>query len=347
MIAIRELAPSDAARLIALEATIREESRLLGVGIALSYEFLANPFSLGARFERRILLGAEAKDGELQGVISAGLQRVQTRDGLRASAYLHSLRVRPSARRRGIGSQLVEAAVHHARERGADLCWGAVSSGNRRSRSVGVRAGFHSMGFVSLSVAPARWPIARTGARSSWRRLTNQDSDAVQDLLCRFYRGVQFWAPWPHALQSGGVVTKDEAVLVAGSPQSRMLATLRVTSLKDIVRPRLSTSPSFLLDIGAPVARLLRVADPRRPLRAAILSQLAWERGAGELAIELLEAARRMVSHDHDVLVFAWDPNGPLAPIGRRLVALRASVELGASDLTYLERGAPLALELP
>ena len=343
---IQALVLKDGARVVALEQRIVEESRLLGVRIGLSYEFLSNPLAIRGPAGSSITLGAEDDAGELIGVISARLETVRTRSGPRRSAYLHGLRVAPSARGRGLGTELVRRMCDAARRTGAECCWGAVSAGNSRSASAGQRAGFHLIGRVFITAAPLAWRFGPDPFGSNVREATPGDDAAIATLFDRFYAGLQL-SPIDRSVPPSAIQPQPRTWrLLALDASGRPRAALTLASLKDAVRPRLSTRPAVLLGLAAPLGTLLGLPDPRRPLRVLAVTGLAWNVGEAHVGRALLEAARRQARVDHDLLMLAWDAAGPMAPLARRVRGLRSRTWIGADDLELVAAGLPCDLRL-
>jgi RimJ/RimL family protein N-acetyltransferase len=93
-----------------------------------------------------VVLGA-LQDGEIAGVVGLSFER---REKVRHKATLFGMYVRPHLRGRGIGRQLVLAALEHARERsGIKLVQLTVTEGNEPAERL-----YESCGFVRFGVEP-------------------------------------------------------------------------------------------------------------------------------------------------------------------------------------------------
>jgi ribosomal protein S18 acetylase RimI-like enzyme len=102
--------------------------------------------------------GAEA-DGELVGVAWAQV--------VGAWARLHTLTVRPSARRRGLGAALVAARLLYGSRAGAREALAEVSEQNAASLAILRAAGFEERGELYLYPAPPEAPGLAPGAHRS------------------------------------------------------------------------------------------------------------------------------------------------------------------------------------
>ena len=123
--------------------------RLLGrgemprVAATLSEVFgpIARPWAAVAHDEGERAFGVES-DGELVGVAWASVAG--------HSARLHALAVRPSARRRGIGSDLLHARLAWAYRQGARVAFSEVERTNLASHALSARAGLRPAGEIYL-----------------------------------------------------------------------------------------------------------------------------------------------------------------------------------------------------
>lgn len=151
---IRRLVPADAPayRSLMLEAYARhpdaftssaEERAALPLSwweARTSEDPFANELVFGA-FDAGRLVGA------------AGLS-FETRDKTRHKANLFGMYVAPGARKGGVGRQLVEAVLGHARRRGGiRLIQLTVSDGNAGARKLYERCGFVQFGLEPMAVA--------------------------------------------------------------------------------------------------------------------------------------------------------------------------------------------------
>lgn len=139
--ALRRLRAPDAQafRTLRLEALAREPSAF---GAALDDEVLHDAPWFAARLEAGLVLGAEAPDGALLGVVGfraeAGLKRAHI-------GHLWGLYVRAEARGRGLGQALVAAVLAQAQGRVAYLRLG-VNAANAPARRLYEAAGFRAYG---------------------------------------------------------------------------------------------------------------------------------------------------------------------------------------------------------
>lgn len=99
---------------------------------------------------QEIVLGA-LQDGEIAGVVGLSFEQ---RQKVRHKAILFGMYVRPHWRGRGLGRQLLLAALEHARERpGVLVVQLTVTEGNRPAEALYESCGFARFGVEPLAVA--------------------------------------------------------------------------------------------------------------------------------------------------------------------------------------------------
>lgn len=154
--AIRRLVPSDARayRSLMLEAYARHPDAFT----SSAEERAALPLSWWEARASEMVFGA-FDAGQLVG--AAGLS-FETREKTRHKASLFGMYVAPAARQGGIGRQLVEAVLEHARQRGGiRLVQLTVSDGNDGARRLYERCGFVQFGLEPMAVALGNGFVAK------------------------------------------------------------------------------------------------------------------------------------------------------------------------------------------
>ncbi len=118
---------------------------------------------------RHLVLGA-FHDGELTGVVGLSFER---REKVRHKATLFGMYVRPAVRRQGIGRQLVESALKHARERsGVKVVQLTVTEGNVPAVALYESCGFLRFGAEPMAVAVGSGYVSKL---HMWRRVDTED----------------------------------------------------------------------------------------------------------------------------------------------------------------------------
>ncbi|MBI2953408.1 MAG: GNAT family N-acetyltransferase [Chloroflexi bacterium] len=211
---IREARPEDAPALIELERLCPEMGRA-----AVRIDLRVDHFGLASRYPGSRGYVALADDGSaIIGTVFSSVAPTQLNGRLLPAAYLFSLRVHPSYRRRGVASTLIAHACERALvEVGALTAWAAIVEGNDASLQTAERSGFVRIRDLrakillgglacpdTLSIlgrigaCPDTLPIIRR--IGAWPHLATRpaslsDLPALADASNRFHARHNFWRP--------------------------------------------------------------------------------------------------------------------------------------------------------
>lgn len=191
---IRRVGPRDGPSLAALERACPDSGALI-VRVAPTVDYL----HLVARYPgvRGYVVTVPGVPG-LAGMVFTSLAPTRVRGALVLGAYVFSLRVHPSARRRGLGvalaSHAVAAAMH---EDGAEVAWAGIMEGNEASRRAFARAGFIHARQIAVHLVPA-CPAFRACASPSGlaaRHAMPEDLPGLVEALNGRHAHHELWRP--------------------------------------------------------------------------------------------------------------------------------------------------------
>lgn len=274
---IRAVEPGDEPALAALERAAPDQgSFVVQVDPRIGY------LELVARYVGvRGYVAVAARSSRVVGMLFSSLAPTQLNGRVVPGAYLFSLRVQPSARRRGVATALIGRAWERARTEGVEVAWAGVMAGNRASLRTFERAGFARLPDLAIRVVPPVPGFGRPHRDAAWmaRAATWADLPTLADALNRAHGAHNFWRPCtPEALTEELVAARHtlEDVRLVLSADGRIVAAGALFDVGRIARLRLvglRALPERLNRALSVVARPL----PIRPLvlRYHLLSDAA------------------------------------------------------------------------
>lgn len=193
-ITIRDAIEGDGPSLAALERSAPDQGELI-----VRVDPVIDYFSLASRYPgvRGYVAVAHPAD-HVVGMLFSSVTPTQLNGQVVPGAYLFSLRVHPAARRRGIGSALIEHAWQRARsEAGVQVAWAGVMAGNSASLRTLARAGFVRLRDLAIRTViplPGLHPPERAEGWTA-RSATPADIPQLVELLNGAHAGHNLWRP--------------------------------------------------------------------------------------------------------------------------------------------------------
>jgi predicted N-acetyltransferase YhbS len=275
--------------------------------------------------------------GQVVGAASVAFDRVSDGAARVELAWLHSLAVDPSWRRRGIAGRLSDALLGLAEER-SPLCVvaAAIQAGNDPSRASAARWTTRELGVIRVTPVPPPRRQPAAARHIHVRAATSADLQACSDGLAGTAAGLSL-APTPDASALAAWVdarvagTAVHELLVAGDRAGRIVAGLgiedegAVSSLEVVRMPPVVAVATRLLRV-VPADRLLRNLNVRMP----------WCLPGRERELrQLVQHVRWSHRARGSGLVTAVDPRAPYA------AALRSAPWYPSTSLRVVVREPP------
>jgi ribosomal protein S18 acetylase RimI-like enzyme len=332
LVSIRAADDADNTELLDLEKMCPQ-----GTSLVLQFDRSPDFFSRSRVYENYKVYVAE-EEGKIVGTVGATLKEFNMSEEVVKGVYIYDLRVHPTFRGRGIGSELVQQVM--AEENEADLAYGIIMEENYPSIALFKRLGFqniHDLMLLSVSLYKRREQTA-----SKIRKMTTDDAPSVVDLINDHYRTHDFFAPLSidnflnrtrqltdYGFQSIQVVEVENRIVACAGlwDYSRILRTsvLRVTArlkmLTYILRfANLFTSTMKLPSVGE-FFRLMYVTD------------FAFTGEAGPVRELIKHCLSFSYSCGCNFLVFPLDPLNPAIPLIAKYRPIRGLYHIYAKSL--------------
>jgi len=333
---IRDVQVGDGPALAALERSSPENARLV-VQISPRVDYL----DLAARYPGvRGYVAVDPDTTRLVGVLFTSVAPTQLNGSVVPGAYLFSLRVHPSSRRRGIASALIEHAWQRAgAEADARVAWAGVREGNSASLLTFGTAGFSRLRDIAVRIIP---PVFSPRADRPWtvRPARQADLPVLASALNRAHATHNFWRPCtPESLGAeltGAHHSLTDVPMVQGT-NGAILASGAVFDLERVADLRLLGHQRLPDRLNRILARLL-ASLPLRPL-VLRYSLLSPERAEASLA--LLRSVRTLHGSPLSGLVIPMDRRDSAWPLVARPWGLTTSFHVLARSAVPIDESRP------
>jgi ribosomal protein S18 acetylase RimI-like enzyme len=338
---IRDVEPSDESALAALEREAPESARLM-----VQIEPRVGYFDLFGRYQG--VRGFVATDGEaarILGVLFSSVAPTQLNGAVVPGAYLFSLRVHPTMRRRGIASALIVHACERARtEAGAEVAWAAVREGNDASLRTFAEVGFVRLRDLGVRIIPPIFGPPRVDPRLLIRPATGEDLPLLAGVLNRAHAAHNFWRPCTtEGLATALMASRhslDDVVLARGA-DGDILAGGAVFDLRRVVRLRLLGHQGLPDRLNRAFALLLA----RVPLRPLVLRYRALWPERTNAALALLRSIQRASGSSLSALAIPLDRQDPAWPVIVRPWGMTTQLHVVARSTEPVDESRPMHLD--
>lgn len=329
--------PGDGPALAALERASPETGRLV-----VQIEPRIGYLELVARYSGVRGYVAQSPDAAgIVGMLFSSVAPTQLNGAVAPGAYLFSLRVHPTARRRGLGSALIAHAWDRARaEAGAELAWAAVMAGNDASLRIFARAGFARLRDAAIHVGLPSFRPARRDAAWALRPATRDDLPGLAEVLNRAHAAHNFWRLCTAESLAKELIaarhTLHDVKLVEGR-DGRILAAAAVFDLNRVFHLR----PLGHRDLPAPLNRKLAPLLFHLPLRPLVLRYRALAAAHADAGLSLLRSIHRQTFFPLSVLATPLDPLDPAWPLLAQTATLARPLHLVVRSATPVDQSRP------
>lgn len=341
---IREVAAADDQALGALEhASPDSGAWLVRIHVRVGYLELVSRYP-GVR--GYVAVEAESAGERIVGMIFSSLAPTLVGGRVVPGAYFFSLRVHPSARRRGVAARLIRHAWEQAYAGGAELAWAVVVAGNDASVAAFARAGLPRVRDVAVRAVLPHRVVPRVPPAWTVRRAATADLPALAAALNEAHSNHDLWRPIDavelgRQLGAGGHSLADVRVVTDGTggilAAGAVFSVGRAASVEMLGHRAL---PAALNRVLAAVASRLRLGDKRvLVLRHRVL--LPGEPKAGRVLLHAVQAGGgsglTTVAVPLDRRDPAWGVVSRLPGVSGRLhVVARGEQPLGVGRPLYL-----------
>lgn len=280
-------------------------------------------------------------DQRIVGMLFSSLAPTQCNGAVVPGAYLFSLRVHPTARRRGVASALLAYAWARALEAGAELAWGAVMAGNEASLRTFARAGFTRTRDLAICLWLPAWSGPAGEPARTLRRGTARDLPALAEAFNRSHAEHNLWRPvTPERLGAELAVTRHgpDDVLLLTAAGGDILAAGAVFDLRRVLALRLLGWRGLPGGVNRVLAPLLAGLTPR-PL---ILRQRALTPSHSGAGLSLLRSLGRPAG-PRAILAAPVDRRDPAWPLMAGVARLRRPLHVAVKGAVSLDDRRPLS----
>lgn len=239
-------------------------------------------------------------------------------------ALLHSLAVRPDARRQGIATAIIDWRLTRARETLGDgaVIASTIQKNNAGSLAAASRWATQFSGPLSSVVigVPTSGPTSRDGFRA--RPARAEDLDGFADGYAAFHAEFDLWPPatvadlvtWLH--QSPIADSPVNALWVGEDASGNVVAGLGTSEVRKMSILQVEGVPTPMRVMNA----VIRVIPKGGSMEIVRVSRMWFQPGAEAAARHLFEAVRWEAREQGNVVIASFDRRGPLA---RMIVAPR------------------------
>lgn len=300
--------------------------------VRFAAEFLVSPDAADR------MLGCEGQtyvawaDGEMAGAAKVTFGELQYEGVARPGALLGNLMVHPDFRRRGIASALAARRAEEARGRlGSDgVLLANIQFGNEGSLRIARKwQTAASRPYVAVA-APVRTGAVRSDSPWTVRAAAEADLHEIAEGLQAFYGSANFYRPQDvrrlaHWVAETGAPPLRQYLVAVGA-NGRIMAGMGLTYLYRCVELRLVAIPGWVRVLNM----VLREIPKGGIIREAEVDLVFHGPDGLEAASYLWERARSDWSREANTIMLAFDPEGPLGPLTRKL-RLRGGVRMQAA----------------
>lgn len=337
-ISIRTAEPADEPALAALEWS-SPDAGALGLRLRMRAGYLA----LAGRYRDARGFVAVDDSNMIVGMIFSSTTPTRCAGRTASGVYLYSLRVHPTARRRGIGTALVRRAWDDARRRAeVEVGWAGIMDGNAASARTFARAGFDQYRDLAVRIVPrpvVGWrDVERRPSGLVVRRGREGDLEPLAAALEVAHAGHQLWRPLDadalrQELEVAGHSLDD--LWVAHDTAGRIRAAGAVFDVGRVADVRVGGLPGLPSVLRPVLGGMLG----RVPIRSLLFRHALL----GEATPFLVRRILRAYGGTTTALSIVVDPRDPSWPAVRSLPGLSGRVSVAVRGANQLDQRAPLA----